>query len=85
MDYSNITFNDLPRVVAELRDEVVGMRQMLSRLQEENVQSKENTHRPMSVEEAAEYLKANLMPGDICLTMGSGSIDKLDTFIFDKK
>lgn len=38
-----------------------------------------------TMEEAAEYLKANLMPGDICLTMGSGSIDKLDTFIFDKK
>ncbi|MDY4752647.1 MAG: excisionase, partial [Prevotella sp.] len=60
MDYSNITFNDLPRVIAELRDEVVGMRQMLSRLQEENVQCKENTHRPMSVEEAAEYLKIPL-------------------------
>ena len=60
MDYSNITFNDLPRVVAELRDEVVGMKKMLSRLQDENVQRKENTHCPMSVDEAADYLKMPL-------------------------
>ena len=60
MDYSNITFNDLPWVVAELRDEVVGMKKMLSRLQDENVQRKENTHRPMSVDEAADYLKMPL-------------------------
>ena len=60
MEYSNLTFNDLPRVVAELRDEVVGMKKMLSRLQDENVQRKENTHRPMSVDEAADYLKMPL-------------------------
>ena len=60
MDYSNITFNDLPRVVAELRDEVVGMKKMLSRLQDENVQRKENTHCPMSVDEAADNLKMPL-------------------------
>lgn len=60
MDYSNITFNDLPWVVAELRDEVVGMKKMLSRLQDENVQRKENTHCPMSVDEAADYLKMPL-------------------------
>ena len=60
MEYSNLTFNDLPRVVVELRDEVVGMKKMLSRLQDENVQRKENTHRPMSVDEAADYLKMPL-------------------------
>ena len=60
MEYSNLTFNDLPRVVADLRDEVVGMKKMLSRLQDENVQRKENTHRPMSVDEAADYLKMPL-------------------------
>ena len=54
---NGLTFNDLPQVVAELRDEVIGMRQMLTCLQEENGQRKENTHRPMSVDEAAEYLK----------------------------
>lgn len=52
-----MTFNDLPQVVAELRDEVIGMKQMLGSLQKENAGRKENTHRPMSVEEAAEYLK----------------------------
>lgn len=50
-----ITFNDLPQVVAELRDEVIGMRQMLACLQKGNTVRKENTHRPMSVEDAAEY------------------------------
>ncbi len=54
---TELTFNDLPQVVAALRDEVIGMKQMLGNLQRENVQRKENTHRPMSVEEAAEYLK----------------------------
>jgi len=38
-----------------------------------------------TMEEAAEYLKQHLEPGDLCLTSGSGSIDKLDTFIIDKK
>ncbi len=58
LDMENIlTFNDLPQVVAELRDEVIGMKQMLGSLQKENAGRKENTHRPMSVEEAAEYLK----------------------------
>lgn len=57
---NGLTFNDLPQVVAELRDEVIGMRQMLTSLQKENGQHKENTHRPMSVEDAAEYLKIPL-------------------------
>lgn len=37
-----------------------------------------------TMQEAAEYLKQNLQPGDLCLTMGSGTIDKLDGFIFDR-
>ena len=57
---NGLTFNDLPQVVAGLRDEVIGMRQMLTSLQKENGQRKENTHRPMSVEDAAEYLKIPL-------------------------
>ncbi|MCD8288657.1 MAG: helix-turn-helix domain-containing protein [Prevotella sp.] len=55
-----ITFNDLPQVVAELRDEVIGMKQMLVNLQREYFGRKENKHRPMSVEEAAEYLRIPL-------------------------
>ena len=36
-----------------------------------------------TMQEAAEYLKAHLEPGDLCLTMGSGTVDKLDGFIFN--
>ena len=69
---NGLTFNDLPQVVAELRDEVIGMRQMLTCLQEENGQRKENTHRPMSVDEAAEYLKIPLRT--LYMKLGNGTI-----------
>ena len=53
-----LTFNDLPQVVAQLRDEVMGMKAALLNLQNGTTQQKrENTHRPMSVEEAAEYTR----------------------------
>ena len=52
-----LTFNDLPMVVAQLRDEVVGMKQMITNLQLQNKPHKANTHIPMSVEEASAYLK----------------------------
>ena len=67
-----LTFNDLPQVVAELRDEVIGMKRMLSHLRDENAQHKENTHRPMSVEEAAEYLKIPLRT--LYMKLGNGTI-----------
>ncbi len=67
-----ITFNDLPQVVAELRDEVIGMRQMLACLQKGNTVHKENTHRPMSVEDAAEYLKIPLRT--LYMKLGNGTI-----------
>ena len=51
-----LTFNDLPMVVAQLRDEVVGMKQMIISLQSQNKPHKTNTHIPMSVEEASAYL-----------------------------
>ena len=51
-----LTFNDLPMVVAQLRDEVVGMKQMIISLQSQNKPHKANTHIPMSVEEASAYL-----------------------------
>ena len=37
------TFNDLPMVVAQLRDEVVGMKQMITNLQSQNKPQKANT------------------------------------------
>jgi len=36
-----------------------------------------------TMQEAAEYLKQHLEAGDLCLTMGSGTVDKLDGFIFN--
>ncbi len=39
-----LTFNDLPMVVAQLRDEVVGMKQMIISLQSQNKPHKANTH-----------------------------------------
>lgn len=41
-----LTFNDLPMVVAQLRDEVVGMKQMIISLQSQNKPHKANTHIP---------------------------------------
>ena len=45
MTNNQITFNDLPQVVAELRDEVSGMKALLL----------ENRHRPVTPEQVAEY------------------------------
>ena len=36
MKQEELTFNDLPQVVAQLRDEVMGMRRLLIKQQEEN-------------------------------------------------
>ena len=56
MQNEDLTFNDLPQVVAQLRDEVMGMRAMLSRQQAESSKLvKENRHKPMTVDEAIEY------------------------------
>ena len=52
-----LTFNDLPQVVAELRDEVVGMKVVLLDLQKGQTKQKmERVRRTMNVEEAADYL-----------------------------
>ena len=69
---NELTFNDLPQVVVELRDEVIGMRQMLTSLQKDNGQRKENTHHPMSVEDAAGYLKIPLRT--LYMKLGNGTI-----------
>lgn len=51
-----LTFNDLPQVVAQLRDEVMGLKALLTKQQEENWkhQVRENRHKPMTVEEACQ-------------------------------
>ena len=56
-----LTFNDLPQVVAELRDEVIGMKVALLDLQKGQTQHKmEKLRRTMNVEEAADYLRMPL-------------------------
>ena len=61
MDNKTLTFNDLPQVVAELRDEVVGMKVALLDLQKgQTKQRMERVRRTMNVEEAADYLRMPL-------------------------
>ena len=50
-----LTFNDLPQVVAELRDEVSGMKALLLNLQNRPIQQRENRHRPVTPEQVSEY------------------------------
>ena len=73
MQNNELTFNDLPQVVAQLRDEVMGMRSMLSRQQElSNKPTKGNRHKPMTVEEAIEY--THIPKGTMYMKLVDGSI-----------
>ena len=73
MQYNELTFNDLPQVVAQLRDEVMGMRAMLLRQQElSNKPTKENRHKPMTVEEAIEY--THIPKGTMYMKLEDGTI-----------
>ena len=74
MEKYELTFNDLPEVVAQLRDEVMGMRALLLKQQEENRRHKvrEDRHKPMTVEEAAEYTRIPL--GTLYMKLGDGTI-----------
>ncbi|MBR6974525.1 MAG: helix-turn-helix domain-containing protein [Bacteroidaceae bacterium] len=69
-----LTFNDLPLVVAQLRDEVMGLKVLLTKQQEENRkhQVRENRHKPMTVEEAAKYTRIPL--GTLYMKLGDGTI-----------
>ena len=74
MEKQELTFNDLPQVVAQLRDEVMGLRTLLLKQQEENKrhQVRENRHKPMTVEEAAEYTRIPI--GTLYMKLGDGTI-----------
>ena len=74
MEKDLITFNDLPQVVAQLRDEVMGMRVLLMKQQEENSRHvlRENRHRPMTVKEASEYTRIPL--GTMYMKLTNGTI-----------
>ena len=56
MENKMITFNDLPMVVAQLRDEVMSLKSLLTEQHSVNNAKAVDTHVPMSVDEAAEYL-----------------------------
>lgn len=75
-DYANgktvITFNDLPEVVAQLRDEVMSLRNLLTEQRSVNNAKAVDTHVPMSVEEAAEYL--GIPKGTLYMKLSEGSI-----------
>ena len=57
MENKELTFNDLPQVVAQLRDEVMGMRTLLIKQQEEN-RKQRNLELPSSVIMVASYCLA---------------------------
>ena len=73
MEKEILTFNDLPQVVAQLRDEVMGMRAMLTRQQVESSKPlKEHRHKPMTVEEAIEY--THIPRGTMYMKLEDGTI-----------
>lgn len=74
MTKDSLSFDSLPQAVAELQREVSSMKALLlqSLHNGQNQQKKENTHRLMSVEEAAEFLR---MPKNtLYLKLQSGEV-----------
>ena len=72
MKENGITFEKLPVVVAQLRDEVKAMRDMFADLMKTIGRHAENRHLPMSVKEAAAYLKIPL--STLYMKLSDGSI-----------
>ena len=72
MKKEDLTFNDLPQVVAQLRDEVMGMKVLLLSLQNRPTQQRENRHRPVTPERVAEY--TNIPLATIYQKLANGEI-----------
>ena len=72
MEKVNLTFNDLPEVVAQLRDEVMSLKSLLTEQNSTNNAKAVDTHVPMSVDEAAEYL--GIPKGTLYMKLSDGSI-----------
>ena len=72
MNNDTLTFNDLPQVVAQLRDEVMGMKVLLQSLQKRPTQQRENRHRPITPEQVAEY--TNIPLATIYQKLANGDI-----------
>lgn len=62
MKTDQLTFNDLPAVVGELCDRIASMENLLTEKLSKQHEAKENTHVPMTVQEACAYLKMPLSP-----------------------
>ena len=60
MEIDLLTFNDLPTVVGELCDRIANMENLLTEKFSRQNEAKENTHVPMTVQEACAYLKMPL-------------------------
>ena len=72
MEKSILTFNDLPEVVAQLRDEVMSLKSLLAEQRSVNNVQAVDTHVPMSVDEAAEYL--GIPKGTLYMKLSEGTI-----------
>lgn len=72
MTNQQLTFNDLPQVVAQLIDEIAALKQTIDGLQENKAPVRQNTHIPMSVEEASAYLRIPL--NTLYAKLASGTI-----------
>ena len=60
MKTDQLTFNDLPAVVGELCNRIASMENLLTEKLSKQHEAKENTHVPMTVQEACAYLKMPL-------------------------
>ena len=60
MKQEELTFNDLPTVVGELCNRIASMETLLTEKLSKQHEIKENTHVPMTVQEACTYLKIPL-------------------------
>ena len=60
MKQEDLTFNDLPAVVGELCNRIASMENLLTEKLSHQHEVKENTHVPMTVQEACAYLKMPL-------------------------
>lgn len=57
MKQEELTFNDLPAVVGELCNRIASMENLLTEQLSKQHEAKENTHVPMTVQEACAYLQ----------------------------
>lgn len=62
MSKNQFTFNDLPEVLGELCDRIASMESLLTEKLSKQNEVKENTHVPMTVQEACAISKCRYRP-----------------------